>query len=382
MGKNTDIYMDYNASAPLRPDVFEAMKEVFLHPGNPSSIHQAGRKARAWVEDARAKVADRLHAVCDQIIFTSGGTEANNLALFGMQGVQAFVSAIEHDSLLKASTHSIKIPVDEQGVVCLDKLEALLHADSLVWPNRPRLVSVMLANNETGVIQPIQDVVQIAKKYQAYVHTDAVQAFGKMDIDFLTLGVDMMSVSAHKVGGPKGVGALVVKDSVPLKPIQMGGHQEKGQRAGTENVAGIVGFGALASCLLTQECENLRSLRDRLEEQLEKVAPNLKIFSRSVARLPNTSCFALPYLKSELQLMQLDLQNVYVSAGAACSSSRLWPSHVLTAMGYGPAYAQCSLRISLGWQTRAGDIEHFVDTWTKLYDRKKTELEGYSSIKG
>jgi cysteine desulfurase len=298
-------------------------------------------------------------------VFTSGGTEANNLALAGAGRERVLVSAIEHDSVLKAVAAET-IPVDRRGVVELAALERLLAARA-----EPALVAVMLANNETGAIQPVADAARVAHVHGALLHCDAVQAAGKIAIDFKALGVDLMTVSAHKLGGPAGVGALIVADHVPLTARQRGGGQERGRRAGTENLAGIVGFGVAADIAAAElgTMAKLANLRDDLERRATAAVPGAILFGREAPRLSNTTCLALPGLSSEVQMMALDLAGVAVSAGSACSSGKVQASHVLRAMGADAATAGSAIRISLGWESSAEDVEAFLEAWCALAAR-------------
>ena len=357
------IYLDYNATAPVRPEVVDAMRGVLSAVGNPSSIHRAGRDARRAVERAREAVAALVGAAPDAVVFTSGGTEANNQALASADGL-CLVSAIEHDSVLAAAPEAPRIAVDDLGRVDLARLARQLAE------RRPALVSVMLANNETGVIQPVAEVVGLARRHATLVHCDAVQAGGKMAIDLARLGVDFLTLSAHKLGGPQGVGALVLADGVEPAALLHGGGQERRWRPGTENVAGIVGFGR--ACELAMDdggwAARTRRLRDRLEAQIAAIAP-APVFGRRAGRLANTSCLAMPGVSNQTQLIHFDLAGIAVSAGAACSSGKVGPSHVLAAMGVDPAEAACAIRVSLGWASTDDDIDRFVAAWTGLYSR-------------
>jgi cysteine desulfurase len=358
------VYLDYNGSAPVRPEVIEAMAGALEACGNPSSVHRFGRLARRSVEEARDVVATLVGARAPQIVFTSGGTESNNLALTGAGREHVVISAVEHDSVARAVPDAQTIAVGPDGVVDLAALDRLLGGCG-----RPALVSVMLANNETGVIQPVAEAARCAHEHDALVHCDAVQAAGKVAVDMGELGVDLLSLSAHKLGGPQGVGALVVADGVTLSPMLRGGGQERGRRAGTENVAGIVGFGVAAKLALDDldRSAGLARLRDRLEDRLRKVAPGAIVFGDAAPRLPNTSCFTMPGVASETQVMALDLAGVAVSAGAACSSGRVEPSRVLQAMGVGEESSACAIRVSLGWASQAEDLDRFMQAWGELY---------------
>jgi cysteine desulfurase len=346
-------YLDHNATSPLRPVAFDAMVEALNAGGNPSSIHKPGRAARARIDNARKQVAGLVGALPGEVVFTSGGTEANNMALRGHGRV--LVSAIEHESVLKAVPDAERIAVDGNGVIDLAALERLLS-------HKPALVSVMFANNETGVIQPIAEIARLARAAGALVHCDAVQAAGKVPVDLHGLGVDYLSLSAHKLGGPTGVGALVVRDGAPLAADRVGGGQESWRRAGTENVAGVAGFGAAAEA--SQGGLDVTALRDRIEASLPG-----RVHGDRAPRLPNTTCISMPGVRAETQVMALDLAGVAVSAGSACSSGKVTRSAVLTAMGIDLAEADSAIRISCGWNTVFEDIDRLIAAWQGLYIR-------------
>jgi cysteine desulfurase len=302
-----------------------------------------------------------------QIVFTSGGTEANALALRGSGRQRLIVSAIEHDSVLRhAGDNAELVPVDRDGVVDIAALEEMLAADTT-----PALVAVMLANNETGVIQPLADVVRVAKAHGALVLCDAVQALGKIAVDFAALGVDYLSLSAHKIGGPQGVGALVVRSQAPLSAQLLGGGQEASRRAGTENIAGIVGFGVAAGQVddHLSKAGFVADLRDLAKRRLTDLVPQARVFGASAPRLPNTLCIEMPGVKAETQIVALDLASVAVSAGAACSSGKLRPSAVLQAMGVDAEQAANAIRISFGWSSAQSDVERLVAGWGALWAR-------------
>jgi cysteine desulfurase len=362
----TETYLDWNATAPLRPEAAAAMSAVLAQCGNPSSVHRWGRAARQRVERARVAVAALVAAPPDAVIFVSGGTEANHLALLGAGRERVLVSAIEHDSVRRALPAAECIPVDRNGVVLLEELKGMLAADP-----RPAIVSVMLANNETGVIQPVSAVSGLARAHGALFHCDAVQAAGKMAIDIGGVGADLLTLSAHKLGGPPGIGALVVRDGFDLSPLLRGGGQEHGRRAGTENLLGIVGFAAAAAATAEQIAvyDRVRALRDALETAITKLAPDAVVLGTVAPRLPNTSAIAMPGVSAETQVIALDLDGVMVSAGAACSSGKVGPSHVLEAMSVGPELTTSTIRVSLGWTTTEADVAHFVQAWTALYGR-------------
>ncbi|MGF1630039.1 MAG: cysteine desulfurase family protein [Kiloniellaceae bacterium] len=362
------VYLDYNATAPVRPEVLAAMTAALAEPGNASSVHGPGRRARRLIEEARAQVAALAGADPAWVIFTSGGTEANNLALHGLPATRILISAGEHDSVRQAAPEAQRVPLTAEGVVALDALAAALDAAP-----KGTLVSVMLANNETGVIQPIGEVVALARAAGAWVHCDAVQAGGKIPIDLRDLDVDLLTLSAHKLGGPPGVGALLARPDLPLRPQLLGGGQERRRRAGTENLPGIAGFGAAAKTALEDlpAFEKLGELRDYFESHIRMLAPEVKVFGAAAPRLPNTACVALAGLPAETQLMALDLAGVAVSSGAACSSGKVQPSHVLTAMGASDLEAGSAIRVSLGWASSAADIDCLLAIWGDLYRRSK-----------
>jgi cysteine desulfurase len=325
--------------------------------GNASSIHAEGRAARKLLDESRDSVARSVGVIAPMVVFTSGGSEANNLALKGAPVERLIISAIEHPSILEAAKASGKpvevLPVTGDGVADLTALQKMLKG--------PRaLISVMLANNETGVIQPVADIARLAEGH--LVHTDAVQALGKIPLNFGLLGVDMMTLSAHKLGGPAGAGALVVRDGLAVEPLVHGGGQELRRRAGTENLGSIAGFGAVAGTR-----QDKGALRDRLEAALDGAI----IFGRGVERLPNTTCFALPGLGAETLLMAFDLEGIAVSSGSACSSGKVAKSHVLAAMGVAPEISKGAIRVSLGWNTSEETIDHFTAAWRKIRDRHK-----------
>ena len=381
------VYLDYNATAPVSREVVEAVSAALAHLGNASAVHRHGRLARRQVEDARDQIAASVGAVADDVIFTSGGTEANNLALNGVLagvGITRFIlSAIEHASVFEcAKTLGADItilPCTPDGVADVASLPDLLK--NKAPDGGGTLVSIMLVNNETGVIQPVREVTELAHEHGALVLCDAVQAGAKIPVDFCQLDVDLMSLSAHKIGGPEGVGALVVKDNLPLAPWHRGGGQEKGRRAGTENVPGIVGFGRAARELdqHLNDMTRVRDLRDQLERSVLAIAPGTKIFGANAERLPNTSYFAAPGMNSETQIIALDLAGISVSAGSACSSGTVRPSHVLKAMGQSDEVAAGAIRVSLGWNSKNSDVDRFVSEWSKLYARQSSKTEANSA---
>ena len=352
-------YLDHNATSPLKPKARAAMLKAAEAGGNASSVHAEGRTARRVLDDAREAIAGALGVLPAMVVFTSGGSEANNFALKGVAVERFIVSAIEHPSVLEAARATGKpvdiVPVTADGIIDLAALERLL-------PGPKAMVSVMLANNETGVIQPLREVVNLAAAHGALVHTDAVQAFGKLPVNFGLLGVDLMTVSAHKLGGPAGSGALMVRDGLAVAPLVHGGGQELRRRAGTENVWAAAGF---AAALETPR--DISKLRDRLEASLEAAT----IFGASAPRLPNTTCFAVPGMNAETLLMAFDLEGIAVSSGSACSSGKVAKSHVLAAMGVADDLAKAAIRVSLGWNSTTEDIDHFITVWRRIVARHK-----------
>ena len=349
--------------------------------GNPSSVHAEGREARALVESAREKVATLAGAKPDNVIFTSGGSESNALALAAQTGEawHCYISAVEHPSVLAGGRFyresTTRIPVSGDGVIDLDVLEKELTKHHLGgW--RP-FVSLMAANNETGAIQPVAAAAEIVHAAGGVLHTDAVQVAGRLPLDFCALGADMMTLSAHKIGGPKGVGALVLREGVPVEPLIKGGGQERRRRAGTENVAAIAGFGVAAerAAAEVEKATELAALRDELESRALAVEPDTVVVSGRVARLPNTSCVAVPGTKAETLVIGLDLAGVAVSAGSACSSGKVEASHVLSAMGLSPELAQGAIRVSLGFSSVSADIERFIGAWSELIKRLRQRQE-------
>jgi cysteine desulfurase len=376
-------YFDWNATAPLRPAARQAMADALELTGNPSSVHVAGRAARAMVERARLQILDSVGAPKANLIFTASGTEALNLALRGLVHAAAekgerftrlIVSAVEHDCVLQtaraleADTPGLRLSAiapNAHGVVEPDSLRR-----TLMEGKGRALVAIMLANNETGVLNPIPKLAKVAREQGAAFVCDAVQAWGRIPVDANVLNVDALVLSAHKGGGPKGAGALIVKEGVTLSPQLRGGGQEFGLRAGTHNVAAIAGFGA-AGPFDAGEWSRLGESRDALERDLLAAAPEAVIYGREAPRLPNTICIGLPGLTAETQVIALDMDGVAVSAGAACSSGKVRPSHVLTAMGASPEAAAAAIRISFGPSTSAADFTRLLKAWTALSARAK-----------
>jgi cysteine desulfurase len=367
-------YFDWNSTAPLREEARAAMATALGLTGNASSVHAEGRAARQIVETAREKVAALVGAEPKNVIFTSGATEANMLALtpaLDIGGVKSqrdrlFISAIEHPSVRSGGRFAAdavgELPVTDAGIV---DVVALKNAVSRA--GQP-LVSVLLANNETGVIQPVREIAAIVHAANGVLHVDAVQGPGRIDCDIEDLDADFMSLSAHKLGGPQGAGALIRRGDIHIsEPLIKGGGQERGLRAGTENVAAIAGFGAAAAVAANQaDAERMARLRDRIEAEIKASRPDTVIFGANAPRLPNTTLFSVPGMKAETAIIAFDLNGIAVSSGSACSSGKVQASHVLAAMGVEPALAQGALRISLGWSTSERDVEKLLAALTKV----------------
>ncbi len=383
------VYLDWNATTPLRPEARAAMAAAWDLSGNPSSVHAEGRASRRLVEDARAVIAAAIGADPRNVVFTSGGTEANSLALTpglrrnsGLPINRLVVAAIEHASVLAGGRFPREaietLGVNRSGVVDLDHLREIL-ADG-----PPALVSVMSANNETGALQPVAEIADMVHGAGGLLHVDAVQTLGKIPFNFSELKADLISISAHKIGGPKGAGALVLADGVAaLEGVIQGGGQEQGRRAGTENVAGIAGFGAAVTAAMASldgDMNRVEKLRNRLEIGLRQTR-GVFVFSENTPRLPNTTLFTVPDLKAETAVIGFDLEGIAVSSGSACSSGKVQPSHVLEAMGFSPELAKGAVRLSLGWSTTEADIDCGLEAWRKLASallkRDETQLERF-----
>lgn len=367
------IYLDYNATTPVKPEVADVMLSVLKSGGNPSSVHHLGRQAKAVLEKSRQTIGDMINCRPQMITFTSGGTEANNIALMSSGTQHLITSASEHDSILQI-TDSFEgtveiLPLDENGLVPVEDLTTALSKQD---DNTHTLISIMMANNETGVLQDIQSLAQIAHEAGATFHTDAIQALGKTPVDFKELGVDMMSLSAHKIGGPQGVGALVALEKLNIAPLIRGGGQEVGRRSGTENLPGIAGFAEAVRLVPKnlQKLAEISQMRDHLEKTILDHAPNAKCFGQNSPRTGNTTTILMPDVLSETQVMAFDLDGICISAGSACSSGKVKASHVISAMGASEEDARCTIRVSLGWNTTQDEVDQFVASWIKLYDRK------------
>jgi cysteine desulfurase len=364
------VYLDNNATTPLDPAVVQKMSWFLKeHFGNPSSLYPLGQKVKSLITEAREQVAMALGAHRSEIIFTSSGTESDNLAILGVLEAQPekkefITSAIEHPAVLETARFLEKkgyvvhyLPVDASGLIDLDFLSSVISSSTA-------LVSIMLANNEIGTIQPIEEVVKMARKYGVPVHTDAVQAFGKMEVDVKKLNVDLLTVSAHKIYGPKGVGALYLKKETPFSPVIHGGHQEFGLRPGTENTAGIIGFGEATRILQERwrkDRDRLEKLAQKLKDGLEKQISRMKFNGHPEKRIKSTLNFSFEGVEGEALLMALATKEIYVSTGSACSEEAEEPSHVLLAIGLSPELANSSIRISLGRFNEEKDVETVLE---------------------
>jgi cysteine desulfurase len=363
------LYLDHNASAPLRPEARAAMNAALEVAGNPSSVHSEGRAARAIIETAREQVARLVNAKPAEVVFTGSATESNNtVAAAGWDNV--FIAGIEHASVAlpvrESGAKVFEVPVGADGVAEVGAIaDTVLRGSDL--PGRT-LVTLQIANSETGVLQPVADTAAFAREHGFFVHSDGVQAAGRIEVDFEALGVDALSLSSHKLGGPQGVGALVIRDGVSLTPLLKGGGQERRRRAGTENVAGIAGFGAAAEAARAElgNAGKVRALRDRLEAGVQEISPNAIVIGRDVARLPNTSNIAIEGLRAETLVIKFDLAGIALSAGSACSSGKVGASEVLRAMGIPAQLAQGAVRVSLEAATSEADIDRFLAAWAQI----------------
>ena len=363
------VYCDYNAGAPIRAEASVAMTRALAQGGNPSSVHAAGRRARALIEDARERLAGSLNASAENVVFTSGATEALHLALTSTNAASLIVSAIEHDAVFEHATKGLKTnriaPVDANGIIDLDALAALLAAAP-----KPALAAVQLANNETGVIEPMAAIAALCREHGALLLVDAAQAFGRMPVNVADLDASYLVVSSHKIGGPPGAGALILAPGAPFTIGRFGGGQERGRRPGTENMGAIAGFGVAADWVvrdMANEVARMRTLRDRFEAGLPREAV---VFAAKAARLPNTSNFALPGIAAETAVIAMDLEGVAISSGAACSSGKVRSSRVLAAMGVGPDLAKSALRVSFGYASEDDDAEAALAALAKIAQRR------------
>jgi cysteine desulfurase len=360
-------YLDANATQPLRAEAKAAILAALDVTGNPSSVHRAGRDARRLLEDAREALAGQFGGRPDGLIFLSGGTEADALALHALSpGRRLIISAIEHDAIRAAADDAVVLPVRADGIADLDALASLLAQGD------PSLVCLMLANNETGIVQPIAQAAALCRRHGALLHVDAIQAAGRMPVSLQVLGAHSLAISSHKLGGPAGIGALLVSQDAPFaKPLIAGGGQERGRRGGTPSVALAAGFAAAAAAAANDDLAVLAELRDAAEGAA--MSAGAMVCGNPGSRLPNTTCLVLPGVPSDIQVISLDLEHVAVSAGAACSSGKVTTSHVLRAMGLG-LLAGNAIRVSLSWDSTRADVDAFAAAYKRSADRLKSAL--------
>lgn len=363
--EKTYVYLDHNATSVIRPLVVAAMQEIYERPYNASSVHLLGRDAKSFLSCARSILAEHIDCEAESIFFTSGGTESNNMVLrSGWE--RLFCSSTEHDSIYQVPLTNA-VPVLSSGVLDLDALENFLKENN----HKKTLVSVHWANNETGVIQPVQKIAEIVHRYGASLHVDGVQVLGKMSLSFKESGIDFLSLSAHKMGGPQGVGALIMKKGLMLSPLFVGGGQEKFLRPGTENIAGIVGFGEAIRHVDFTIFDRLRQQHQAMEKEFlelsHKHGKPVLIVGHQEDRLPNTTCFSTPAISNQSQLIYFDLKGIGVSIGSACSSRTVKPSRVLKNMGFSEEVVHSSIRVSSGWNTTESDFLKFKETWKELF---------------
>lgn len=364
---NEYIYADYNSTSTILPTVKSQLDNLSsLNIYNPSSTHKLGQNTKSIIEKTREIAINQLNAKNHDVIFTSSGTEANNLVINSTADYKYLISSIEHLSIMNCAINAELIPVDSNGTVCLDTLSDILYK----CKDEKVLVSIMTANNETGVIQPIKEIVEISHKFGAIVHTDAIQACGKIHVDIEDLGVDLLTISSHKLGSIAGTGILFFNSKkIKIKPMILGGHQEKGLRAGTENVVSIYLLSISLSNLKDsiKKMSSVERLRDKLENQILNLVPEAQIFGKNTRRLPNTTCISMPNVNSEIQTISFDIDNIAVGSGSACSSGALEHSHVLAAMGIDDNVAKNSIRISLSPDVTDDQVNKIVNCWYKIY---------------
>lgn len=383
MSPGPRIYADYNATAPVRPEARQAVEKVLGQAGNPSSVHAEGRGLRSLLEACREAVAEAVHACRDDVVFASGGTEAVSQAIRGAllatENSELVVSAVEHDAVASIAEHPSPWPVGADGVVDLSWLRE--EVVRLSQQGKRPLVSLMLVNNETGVIQPVAEAAEIVHRAGGLIHCDAIQALGKVPVSVIDLDVDYLSLSAHKIGGPHGVGATYIRAGAPFRAIQTGGGQEFGRRAGTENVAGIAGFAASVSAAVRDisSYQAFAEHRDRMENKLKAAAPMIRIHGAAASRVAGVSCFGIEGFSSEVQVMGLDLAGYAVSAGSACSSGKVKPSRVLKAMGLSDVDARSAIRVSFGWKSMYQEFDQLADAWISHARRARPQLVSRSA---
>lgn len=378
-----NVYLDHNATTVMLTEVKEEMLNIFGMPLNPSSTHNFGRRAKSLIESARDSILTSVGVSRDthDLIFTATATEANNLVIENYADAHIIISTTEHASMRSAASNKQNVSyinVDSQGIIDLLELEAVLAKSGF----SKKIVSVILANNETGVLQSLPQITKVAHRYGAVIHSDAVQGYGRMEINMSEVEVDLMTIASHKCGGPVGAAALIYKKSLINKPLIVGGGQERRLRSGTENVFAIVGFGKIASLLkmVINRFAMLQNLRDQLETMILEIDPRVIIFGRDVVRLQNTSCFTMPGVSSEAQLINFDLAGFAVSAGSACSSGKVEVSTVLKAMGASDEVANTAIRVSFGLNNNIDDVKAFVVAWKKIYKRLVTSVSNEDQL--
>lgn len=357
--------MDNNSTSVIDSGVHQYFSQQY---GNPSSLHAEGRKARDIIENSRSNIMSIFNCQDAELVFTSSCTEANNMLFNSFNDYQQIISSVEHASILHSAVNPIYVPVNPQGYVDLNVLKSVISP----FQGKDFIVSIMLANNETGVIQPIQEASKLVHRYGGIMHTDAAQGCGKILCDMQDLDVDIMSVSAHKLGGPIGIGALIFKRDIKIAPLIIGGGQEKKLRGGTENIPAIAAFEYIVLKIptLIKKMKEVELLRDSLESEIISICPAVKIFGQGSQRVPNTSCIAMPNVNNDLQLMHFDLNGIAIGKGSACSSGVISnQSYVLKAMGVHDQELNTAIRISLSYGNTEGEIEKFVKCWSELYNQ-------------
>jgi cysteine desulfurase len=359
MSTQEKIYLDYNATRPLKYSARQELVQGFELCGNPSAVHSSGNAIRRLIENSRETIAHALKIESRRIIFTSGATESNNIVLKNFKG-RVIISAIEHSSVYKVRDDAIICRVTNAGLIDLEHLEQLL-----LETDEPTLVSIIAAHNETGVIQPMEKIQELTEKFSVLLHTDATQALGRTHLNWSSF--DFISFSGHKIGATTGIGILVVNPNIPLQPLMSGGGQERSYRPGTANLLGILSLKAVIQETLDEDWSYAKKLRDYLELQILEIAPLSIVFGRSENRLPNTSLLTMPNVASSTQVMSFDLNNICVSAGSACSSGTVKTSHTLKGMGYSDAIANSGLRVSLSPDTTKSEVDQFINVWKKIY---------------
>jgi len=363
------IYLDHNATTSIRPQVIDLITSIMHETGNGSSTHHVGQKASMHIEKARTQIATAINTRPAQVIFTSGATESLTTIIQTFKGERILSSAIEHAAIADCGHHDMDIiPVTADGLIDIDAFRAILSDQKRPLP---QLINIIMVNNETGVIQPVKEAVDIAHDHGCLVHVDAVQALGKVPVDFKEIGADYMSFSSHKIGGPQGVGCFAFAAQKPIRPLMRGGKQEKNQRAGTSNIAGIAGMG-LAVELAVKNIplyDELSQWRDDIEQKIAQAIPSIFVNGQQSPRVGNTISLTCPNVTNTVQMMNLDLEKICVSQGSACSSGVTKPSHVLLAMGLSEDQALSTLRISMGWNTTRDEVDHFIASYIQMINR-------------